>query len=46
MSDTKIFTKASLLTHVASNLDRNIIAIHDIIYDVTEFLDEVILKLF
>ena len=48
MSDTKLFTTSALLEHVASHQDRNIIVIHDIVYDVTDFLDEVskiILKL-
>lgn len=37
----KHFDKSSLLEHVTQNQDRNIIVIHEFVYDVTDFLDEV-----
>ena len=40
MSDTQ-FTKATLFEHVAKHPERNFISIHENVYDVTEFLDEV-----
>ena len=40
-SSTKVFSKEHLLEHVAQNADRTFLSIHDNIYDVTEFLDEV-----
>ncbi len=46
LNNSKIFTKESLLEHVGANSDRTYLAIHDNVYDVTEFLDEVIKKNF
>jgi cytochrome b involved in lipid metabolism len=41
MSGEKLFNKESALEHAKSNTDKTFIAIHDVLYDVTEFLDEV-----
>ena len=37
----KSFTKESLVEHVQANPNNTFISIHDNVYDVTEFLDEV-----
>ena len=37
----KSFTKVSLIEHVQANPSNTFISIHDNVYDVTEFRDEV-----
>ena len=41
----KIFSKESLIEHVKSNPNNTFISIHENVYDVTTFLDEVIFYL-
>lgn len=41
MSESNLFTKESLLKYTSENNNRNIIVIHENVYDVTEFMDEV-----
>ena len=46
MSENNLYTQESLLKYTTDNSDRNIIVIHENVYDVTEFMDEVNLKFY
>ena len=45
-SSLRVFTKESLIEHAKKNPSTTFISIHENVYDVTPFLDEVIKKNF